>query len=598
MRLIDAYILARTKRKTRRIRTALVTIVSSLMFAVLFLVVLVVSGVVNSSQQLKDVGFNSRHLTAIMRLSAGFGSDYQALVNKVEAEMDAELRTRKIAITQDTHNDPSYQAERERRLTVSLTEAANKDLQILEQDVKKLGQLSALHHLSRLGAEDSLTYHPTATEDPKVKELVAQQNKQSTTETTNPFVNQKLEFYDIEADMLRTQVQPGQSLSWQPGQPIPAVLPYSHLQVLANRSLTNLDTTAKNQAYKELITTHSGKVLDYCWRNPTALQQLQDVIKYNYDAANDKDKTTNPIAVPNCGGFDQAQLKKIGLVTTLSDEAAPKPLFKAPEMPPPVTTKIQFKIVGFVPTHDNFGNGDIIESLFINASLIPFTQNPILLPKEVTAKHPQFIERAKNLEGQTTSLIADFASREQQKAFLAHACQGDECMQLSKPFMIPFGNLAVALEETIQFLTLFLTIATVVMMIIAAIMILFTISKVIADSTKEIAVFRALGARRRDIAQIYFTYGSMLTISALACSIIFAIAGAYSIHILQGEQFAALLVQASGAYTANLQANLVGYEPFWLAAIAAALAASALVGISIPIAAAIKRRLINTLREE
>ena len=36
MKIIDAYILARTKRKTRRIRMALVTLVCALMFAVLF----------------------------------------------------------------------------------------------------------------------------------------------------------------------------------------------------------------------------------------------------------------------------------------------------------------------------------------------------------------------------------------------------------------------------------------------------------------------------------------------------------------------------------------------------------------------------------
>jgi ABC-type antimicrobial peptide transport system permease subunit len=156
----------------------------------------------------------------------------------------------------------------------------------------------------------------------------------------------------------------------------------------------------------------------------------------------------------------------------------------------------------------------------------------------------------------------------------------------------------VALENIFTFVTNAVTIAVGVMMIIAAIMIMFTISKVIADSTKEIAVFRALGARRRDIAQIYYTYGGMLGVSALLMALIFGVLGAYIVQAMLGQKFAATLIQSVGAYTQNPHISLLGIEWSWLLGIAVAFCVAMAVGITIPVLAALKRKLITILREE
>jgi hypothetical protein len=595
MKIIDAYLLARTKRKTRRIRTALVTTVSSLLFSVLFFAVIVGGGVFNSADQVKNVGFNSRYLTAILPITNSIGIDYESTQNRIKAEMDAELRTRKITVTDDIRKDQSYQLEFVDRLSSFFADQTVRDVAKSKTKLQSMGNKSAFYSLLLTDLDQHLTYQPDFTQDAKLQQLVAEQNQTSTTPKT---LEHPLEFFVVEKDLLRTQLLPGQSFDWKPGQPIPVGITYTQLEQLSGRSFTNVDAAIKNAGYKQLISEYTGKVLNYCYRNSTANQQLQAVVIYNKQAAQDKDKTTNPIATPICQGFDQALLKKIGLITEPS-ATDPKPLFPARPQPAPITTKMELKIVALTPASSQFGSSDILETLLTNVGSLPFVSNPLIIPSEVMAQNkllqPEFDARQFGLQ---TTFFADFATRKDQKDFLALGCNGDECAANTKPYMVPFGNLGVALENAVDAVWSGAVIAIGVTMGIAGLMIFFTISKVIADSTKEIAVFRALGARRRDIAQIYFTYGGMLAFSSLLFAVLLGGAVAFSANLLYGDRFAALMVQTTGAYTQNPHMSLLGYQPTWLFGVAGALVIAALIGISIPIIAAVNRKLINILREE
>jgi hypothetical protein len=594
MKIIDAYILARTKRKTRRIRTALVTVVSALLFAILFFGAFLAAGIVQSANQVKDVGFNSRYLTSIASVGKP-GWDFEQVSNTIYGQMDSELRAKKVTVDQNTRQDPSYLAEYSRRLMDVITTKATEDVKKFEATLPTMGNPTNVYHFKMLGLNDSLTHHTDFTTDPKVKELESIAQTQAEAENKDPLA--RMEFFSVEKDMLRTQLAPGQTFDWQPGQPIPVVLPYPYLERLAGKSFANIDAATKNKAYTALIAEYSGKEIPYCHRNQAAQAQLQDVVAHNQAVTKDKDKTTNPITIPVCGDFDQKLLKKLGIVVEPS-ATEPKPLFKAPVTPAAKTTRMAFKIVGFIPGQDQF-NSDILSSIFSGVSLLPFASNPAIVPAEVAKVEPLLVPTTNDgfTKGQEF-LFVDFANRADQKAFIANGCQGDECMNGDKPFIAPFGNISVALEGIFTFMTNIIVGVVIAMMAIAAVMILFTISKVIADSTKEIAVFRALGARRRDIAQIYYTYGSMLAVSALLFAMIIAAAGAYAMNMLFGDRFAATLVQAVGAYTQEPQVNLLGVEPLWVVAVAAALLLAAAVGITIPVLAALKRKLITILREE
>lgn len=66
-------------------------------------------------------------------------------------------------------------------------------------------------------------------------------------------------------------------------------------------------------------------------------------------------------------------------------------------------------------------------------------------------------------------------------------------------------------------------IAAAVVAALAALIMMGTVGRIIADSRRETAVFRAIGAKRLDIAEIYLTYVILLAALVFAVSLILAL---------------------------------------------------------------------------
>lgn len=600
MKIIDAYILARTKRKTRRIRTALVVVVSSLLFSVLFFGAFVVQGIIDTGQQVKDAGFNGRNMVNIN--PAGPPSfDYMQENQKIEDTMTAELKARGIKVTDQTKLDPSWMMEFSRRFNARMGELSVHEAARLEETIKSLGAPTALYHFKNLDFGFAAKYQSDLAVDPLAEELRKQEvtgMDPAANKGQGPGYEEPLYFYSAEQDMLRTQLQPGFDFAWQPGQPYPLVISYAYLEKLAGQSFSKVGAAEKNKAYRELMKTYSGKELTYCYRNQTAQTQLRSVVHYNYTAEHDKDANTKSIDVPNCGGFDQKLLKKLELISAAAP-TDPKPLFPQPADPAPVTQQVKLRIVGFVPSTPEFADTNVINQILTNVSMLPAPTKLGIIPTEVVNADP-LLQTKDPLSTGPAALFADFATRQEQKAFIDKGCIGTECSAEgnTKPYIIAFGSTSLALEGFISNISKFMLLGMAAVMIIAALMIMFTISKVISDSTKEIAVFRSLGARRRDIAQIYYTYGSMLTAASLVLALILAVIGGMIATSIYKDRVANTFVQTLGAYNTDVHATLLGINPVWICGIALAMVVAAFVGISVPIIASLRRKLITILREE
>ncbi len=600
MKVIDAYILAATKRKTRRIRTGLVVVVSSLLFAILFFGAFVAKGVLDASSQVKDVGFNGRNLVSISATGGGASEDFKAETDKIHADMDAELRAKGVKVTDDTRQDASYTSEFARRMQAQSVQQASAAQQQLTDSVTHLGKPTAMYHFAPMSLAGDAVYQPSPQADPYADKLKQEQEAGGVAPHTDP--SDQLggfQFYNVEQAMLRTQLQPGQNGAWKPGEPYPLFISYAYLEKLSGRSFAKVDAAAHNKGYRDLMKQYAGKTLNYCYRNAVAQQQLQQVEIYNYKAAHDTDKATNPVDVPLCGGFDQALLKKIGVISD-PDPNAPKPLFAAPASPAPHTQEIAFKIVGYVPSQSQYSGGDIVSRVVTDVNQLPGNSEMGIIPSEVVAQDSVLQPEPDSFYGQFYALFADFATRAEEKAFIAQGCTGNECgsPKNTKPYVMPFGSISFALEKIFHRASQFLFIGVVGIMAVAALLIMFTISKVIADSTKEIAVFRSLGARRRDIAEIYYLYGLMLAIAGLVLALVLAIIGAEVVTSMYATSISNSFVQTVGAYNTGMHVHLLGVRWLWIGGAIAALLISAFIGITIPIIASLRRKLITILREE
>lgn len=588
MKIIDAYILARTKRKTRRIRTALVTLVSALLFATLFFGSFIVDGLQKSAEQFTDVGYNNRFITTVFSGGAP-GFDYGKTEVQTKTHMDVELRARNIRVDDSVRNSVEYASELSSRMSIAGMAEEVRARKALEDRIVQEFTPKDVYHLERLNELFGVKIRSEKDSDPYL--TTAQRGMQDGLSQYDP---QDAEFYSIESAMLEPLLAEGQTLDWRPGQPYPVFLPYSYVAKIAERSFANLSSEESTAAYAQLIRDYAGKELTYCYRNFTAMQQLSAALEYNKLAQSDKDPATKLIPIEPCKPLDQAALKKAGLIQTPSPNAS-KPLFPPAPTPSPSTRDIKIKIAGFVPTDERDPNANFLVASFKAVSTWPATL-PALIPAEVIAQDTSVQNQGEQQLPPT--LFIESASREDQKKLLGKSCSAEECMQPGALFVAPFGSVRVAVEGTLDVIGNTTKWVVLVVALLAGLMIMLTISKIIADSRKEIAVFRALGARRRDITQIYFTYGFMLAGISLGVSIALAAVAA----LLSSQMFAPdlniFLVEATGAFTLQTNTSLFGINWIWLAGISGVLATSVFIGILIPVLLSNRKNLINVMRDE
>lgn len=610
MKIIDAFILARTKRKTRKLRTALVTLVSSLLFAVLFFGAILVDGLQTSAAKFENVGFNNRFLTTTQIVPGS--NDFITAQEAIERQMQTELTARKIKVDDKLKQNPEYQTELQTRLAKHMAEQAKAKIVKYEEEIKRDFAPKALYHLNALTGLTNAEAQKADSPDPYLQQIQKQVDTGAAEgDMAKPVPlpmpdegnisqpEQRAEFLSVEPGMVQSHIVSGQNTDWEAGKPYPVVVPYDYVASLADRSFAKVTSAEKIQGYRDLIREYSGKEITFCYRNTEAQNQLHEVLLYNKNAKQDDNKDTNPLQVAACTAFDQAQLKKVGIIKD-QPEPAEKPLFPKPAAIAPATKIVKFKIVGFIPTFNfNSLGGDILGTVFMSVNLWP-AQTPLLIPDTVITADP-FLAAMQKEGGRESfgvaSIFAEFANRQDQKRYLASGCQGFDCTG-EKPMVTPFGSVKVATEDIVGAATVGIGWAVLVIGAIAALMIMFTLSKVLADSAKEIAVFRALGARRLDIAQIYVTYGLMLACSALGMALLFGASAAYVLAINYSSRVHDLLVEAVGAYDSQTTTSIFSIQPVWISAIAMALLGAALLGMSIPILASIRRNPMKQMREE
>lgn len=606
MKIIDAMILASTKRRAHRVRTAMVTLVSSLLFIVLFFVAIALQGLIDTSKGYGDVGWNENFLTVVQPTYNG--SQIFSYFDRVDKELNAELQSRNIRVTDELKTKEEYQSERVRRANSYAQAETLKHDAAYEKSLAQY-QPSAIYHLKSLFNVDITNDYIKKDTDPALTDAInIAQKKELPSNKQSGFPGSSGALSTVEDGLVAQQLSQGQSLSWQPGQPYPLFLPYDTLLKLAGKTKPK-DAQQVIGLYRTLIKQYQGKTINYCYRNDAATTQLQQAANYNQQLIDDKDTSHQPIDLPKCQALDQSVLKKANLLTEENLTTNPdgtKRLFPLPAAVSPVTQQLSFKVVGFLPiTVPSFTSASsIIDAIFYSVSTPPTGTTPFVVPGSVVQKDPFLTSlfTADDTGGTFFSpgkvLMVDFPNRQLQKDFLATACRDAQCMNGEKPAIIPFGSLAVATESFAETVVTGGLYAILVMSVIAGLIIMLSIGKVIADSSREIAVFRAIGAKRFDILQIYTTYGVMLAGSALLMAFLIAIGVAILLSSQYAQDLNLILIRSLGAYETDISLWFVGFNWIWIGLVTAALLVTSLIGVMIPALNAVRGKLSNQMREE
>ncbi len=260
-----------------------------------------------------------------------------------------------------------------------------------------------------------------------------------------------------------------------------------------------------------------------------------------------------------------------------------------------VTGKTQYKIVGFAP-----------EDLY--ASNL-YQSGTFIVPNWAAKNIPEV--QGLFEQGNYRTLIA-FANKKDRNDFIA-AKQGQqvqevekrtdaasgETLEFSHYFMPAQGRFDAFSEIASQFQKFFFGVAGF-LLAIGEIMLLLTVGRVVADSRKEIGVYRAIGASRSDVRKIFFWYVCVLTAAATFIAVVLAITGQIIASVKWGEQLFYGLVQFSGnaAVVAQPKYLFLGTNGLHILALFGFAFVSALVASAIPIFRASRIDPIIALKEE
>ena len=640
IRPFDSLRLAYTKLRARRIRLAVTVVISGLLFTVLITGSLVVRGFIAGFESFSQEGFGSRYIVSVSPVSAD-GLDQArrdpAVIKraqKIQADLIARKKAeaKKLGVAYDEKTELPVLEEfgpggEEKMLAYGST-AGDQALGEYQQKHPAPG-LPALQEIGkRYGA--SAYYSQTSPKvfpPPHLQVLKGGKEKYDQQATSQPqFGGEGIDSFgaqwmSLDIELLRQYLLPGQKPEVGEDGSIPIFVPYSAAQELL--ALPKLSGTATSTEKLDRLKLVRGKLngLQYgvCYRNATSAEALQQAVQQQAEKTQNKGKkdyiapslvhTTpaKPCAAP--------RVEKDTRLAVEKELAAKELKFRQLFGEQPAESKIlKFRVVGMVPDPPNGGAAtfvQIVESIISSSTLFGWYTPNTAVDQNATVQKifDDKVVSTISLSG-TGQRFVEFPSADAVRRFIKEQnCEpdyatlggkdpGKVCDEKGTPFYVfPFGT-SVALDDAKDFLGKYFRIAVLIVAAVSSVIMMGTVGRIIADSRRETAVFRAIGAKRLDIASIYLLYVLCL---ALIIVVFAYITGSLAATYLHNRYASDLTVSAIVSFNASdLTRHILLYKIHFMdmfyvvgLVIAAALASSLL-----PLATNLRRNPIFDMRDE
>jgi hypothetical protein len=514
-------------------------------------------------------------------------------------------------------------------LMSSVTTAAladqNKSLGGTYNDFVKMAQIAGASHVYR----SSGSSYGGNTQNIKVlvdgKEDYSAQQKTQFGPPTGLQSITSLGWNQMSDDLLKPFLLPGQNTAVGKDGSVPITVPYSAAEQLLG--LHGLPATATNQQKLQRLqavrTGVAGKNATICYRNAASAQLLQKAIQQQAEMTANKNKA----------GYTPPSLQydlpaaACGPVTVKKDvRTADEKLADAHQAeldaignptPDPQQGSFQIRIVG-ITTDVNMGSGSSFNANNLLSSILTSSLGQGWLSPASAFQSGSIVTQAQgglltdDGSGQPQSYYAEFKTLAAAKAFIdLRNCDVQTgvnydpnamprlCAAKHQPFAIaPFGNNAGAIADLQHSAWKFGRYALLGVVVIAVIIMMGTLGKIIADSRRETAVFRALGARRLHISQIYLTYACIIGVFIIVLS---GLVGCIGAEVVSKRLEPGLSVGAVLAYNAadvHKQFSLFGLNALYLGSIAVIIMATSLLGSLLPLLLNMRRNPIRDMRDE
>ncbi len=630
----DNLTLSVTKLRSRRIRLIVTLVVSGLLFTVLVTGSLVARGTLASLTSFTKDGFSSRFIVTIYGSPTTNYLNNPAIIKRAEAIQKETVakktaEAKRLGIPYDPTTEPKLTSEGgpdgPKQLNLDLSQTASRQavrelapqtslIDTITPVAKPYG-LKAIYSGSRLADYNNNSFELT----PIVsgKEI---KRPQSNSPTPDPLDSFGANTQTLDNSLLEPFLLEGSTLVAAPGDPTPVLAPVDAVEKLLGLKALSHNATSQEKLtrLKDLRRQARNLTFDVCYRNQEAID-LRNLVKQQADEiAAGKGKTDyvapavqyasgstvcspTTISKDTRSAEDKAQAAKMDQFKTTFGAVAPQ------------TAIVKFRIVGILPQlsfgSSAFDIGDMISSL-VTSTLGTgwFISNQAASNQPILGK----LLGSQSQNSPNSELVyAEFNGRTEQKRFLdERMCQPQAgittnstdptagCGKDHKFFLTPFGNPLAALYDSKAGFLNFLSWVLLVIAAISAIIMMGTVGKIIADSRKETSVFRAVGAKRLDIAQIYLLYAGLLASLAFLISLVIGMGIAILINSKLSPTLSIQAVLAFNSPNADKTFHLFGLNLLDLLGIYVFAVVTGLASAILPLLTNLRRNPIKDMREE
>ncbi len=306
---------------------------------------------------------------------------------------------------------------------------------------------------------------------------------------------------------------------------------------------------------KEIQTKLNGVTYQSCYRN-SAEQSLLEKIQRDYIEMKSNEGTAGYKKPSLLHDYPTEACSEIPIKTDTrtilekqADAEAEEAQKKLGSYTAPSHRLLTFQIVGikYSQPYTDYPKGldEYTKSLLVAQDYSSTLDIPLqmyeALPAEMKFDDIQQEQRARAAQQASTSedfasRVLEFATIEDARAFLHNeTCPPSESTCDKRFTASPYGSNYLILDEIGKLFNRIASIAFPAALGLAAITIWFTISRIMAENRKETAVYRAMGAKRRDVAGIYVVYILLVALRVVIVSLVLGVAAAFAVHYIYGQ---------------------------------------------------------------
>lgn len=195
--------------------------------------------------------------------------------------------------------------------------------------------------------------------------------------------------------------------------------------------------------------------------------------------------------------------------------------------------------------------------------------------------------------------VVDFSSTDQARKFMdEQTCPVTESDCNKLYLSTPYGSNYLILDDIGKLFTKIMFYAFPVVLFLAGLIIWFNMSRVMSENKKETAVYRAMGAKRVDIASIYIIYGLTLALLTAAVALLVGIAAGIALDYLYSPSLTAIASSSFGVADKSLKFSLFDLNSVFIIAIIFAIFVISIVGMIYPLIRSVRRSPIKDMRDE